>query len=724
MFGYSKKDLIGKNTRMLYENEEEYERVGELLYRHYNKKGIGKADARLKRKNGSLVDVHICTSPINPGDLSEGVIFTILDITEQKITQKMLLEYKKAVESSEDSICVLDRDYKYIFANKAYLKLRSKTWNEVVGHTTEEITGKNAFNKYFKKQADSALRGKSVSYEIELEYPKLGMRNILITNYPILDEKKNITGIVSISRDITEKKKAEEALRESEYLLHHIFNNIPNIVFVKDGNGNFVMGNKSMAELYKTTPDKLAGKSQLDFVDTLNLDAAEIEKYISDDREVIDSKKNKLIPNEIFTIGSSKNIYQTVKIPLTLAGKPNYVLGVSTDITDRKKTEDERKKLEEQLFQSQKMESIGRLAGGIAHDFNNILTGIMGYAELLKREFEDTSTGMGQAVDIILSGAERASDLTQQLLGFARGGKYNPVVLNINEIINDALKVSEKIFEKNIIVKYKLDKKINNIEADKSQTNQVLTNIIINAKDAMPNGGELTLKTENVSIDRQYAKIYPEFKEGNYIKISITDTGIGMSKSVKDRIFEPFYTTKGKSKGTGLGLATVYGIIKNHNGHINCYSEPEVGTTFTIYLPVSEKEIFIKKKEKRVIAGNEIILVVDDEPNVRKVVELQLKKLGYEVLAAGDGIEAIKIYKEKKDKIDLVLLDMIMPNMAGKETYLNLKDINSDVKVLLMSGFSQNGRAAEILNMGISGFLQKPFKLFDLSNIIGEALKK
>jgi PAS domain S-box-containing protein len=366
-------------------------------------------------------------------------------------------------------------------------------------------------------------------------------------------------------------------------------------------------------------------------------------------------------------------------------GDPIRMMGTDTDINSRKiaeealresekKAEEERRKLEEQLFQAQKMESIGRLAGGIAHDFNNILTGIMGYAELLKLDFDDTSTVEGHAAEVIIKSTERAADLTQQLLGFARGGKYNPVPLMVNDIVKETINVSGKIFEKNIDVTFDLDTNIKPVEADKNQLDQVLTNIIINAKDAMPNGGELIFKTGNIYLDEEYTGKFLELKPGDYVKISITDTGMGMPRSIKDRIFEPFFTTKGAGRGTGLGLATVYGIIKNHNGHINCYSEPGAGTTFNLYLPVTEKEMISEKNEVKVITGEETILLVDDEKFVRNVAEKQLERLGYKVITAGDGIEAVDIYKEKKEKIDLVLLDMIMPQMAGKETYQALKN--------------------------------------------------
>ncbi len=387
-----------------------------------------------------------------------------------------------------------------------------------------------------------------------------------------------------------------------------------------------------------------------------------------------------------------------------------------------KKTAEERRKLEEQLFQAQKMESIGRLAGGTAHEFNNILTSIMGYAELLKLDLASASTRKKHMADIIIKSVERASDLTRQLLAFARGGKSNPVPLIVNDLINKTINVSEKIFEKNIKVKYDLEQKLKPIEADKNQLGQVLTNIIINARDAMPNGGELIFKTANVFLDEEYTGKFQELNPGNYVKISITDTGMGMPPSIKNRIFEPFFTTKEVGCGTGLGLATVYGIIKNHNGHITCTSEPGKGTTFTIYLPVTDKKIIPGENESKVIKGEETILLVDDEEYVRDVAKRQLERLGYKAITAGDGIEAIEIYKKKK--IDLVLLDMVMPNLAGKETYLELKNINPDIKVVLISGFSQDARCTEILKEGALAFLPKPFKLVELSNVLAGVLKK
>lgn len=387
-----------------------------------------------------------------------------------------------------------------------------------------------------------------------------------------------------------------------------------------------------------------------------------------------------------------------------------------------KQMEDEKKKLEAQLFQAQKMESIGRLAGGIAHDFNNILTSIKGYAELLKIQYCDPSSKEKHAADVILKGVERAANLTKQLLGFARGGKYNPVPLNANNVIEEIVSVSEKIFEKNITVTYLFEEDVGTIEADRHQLDQVLTNLIINAWDAMPRGGVLSFKTENVFLDDDFSFRFPEFQPGEYVKISITDTGVGMTEEIQKHIFEPFFTTKGEGKGTGLGLATVYGIVKSHNGHISVYSEPGQGTTFSLYFPVSDSEIVETKKEFNIVKGEATILVVDDEESVRGMAEDMLEVLGYNVLTAEDGRSAVNIYKEKKNEIDLVILDMIMPVMAGKETYRALRKIAPDVKVLLASGYSENDNTREILDEGALGFVQKPFGIQELSKTLSETL--
>ncbi len=398
--------------------------------------------------------------------------------------------------------------------------------------------------------------------------------------------------------------------------------------------------------------------------------------------------------------------------------------GIARDISERIKVEKEKRNLEVQLFQVQKMESIGRLAGAIAHDFNNTLTSILGYAELLYMQAKDSKEVDIQMLKVIINSSEKAVDLTKQLLNLTRANKGNLITLNINDVIKEVIQVSGKIFEKTIKIKYDFDKNISPIIADKNQMDQVLTNLVINAKDAMPARGEIIFKTENVKNNEDLIKKYPEFNNGNYVKVSVSDNGTGMPDEIKNHIFEPFFTTKVEGKGTGLGLASVYAIIKNHNGHIDCISKEGAGTTFVIYLPASKKQIVSEEIEEKVFKGRETIFVIDDEDSVRALIADQLQALGYNVMTAQNGKEAIERYRNGFNKIDLVALDMILPEMEGRQIYQELKKINPAIRVLLMSGFSKDGKVSEIMKDGIKGFIQKPFKIHELSRAVYDTINR
>lgn len=399
------------------------------------------------------------------------------------------------------------------------------------------------------------------------------------------------------------------------------------------------------------------------------------------------------------------------------------IVAIFKDVTAQKTAEEEMKNYEEQYYQAQRMESIGRLAGGIAHDFNNILVGIMGYAELLRMQFPDESSSEGEAAEVILRGAERAADLTRQLLGFARKGKFNPEPLDANRIIRDTVKVSEKIFDKRIDVVLDLKEHLSLIHADKHQLEQVLTNIIINAKDAMPKGGTLTVRTADLHLKNGDGRYDGQFEPGLFVEIAISDTGIGIPQELLMTIFEPFFTTKGEGKGTGLGLATAYGIIKNHKGHITVESKPGQGATFRIYIPASEADSMEFTEEIECIKGQGMILIVDDEDDVRLLACRMLEKLGYSVIAARNGLDALRIYGEKKHEIDIVLLDIIMPGLPGRETFIELQKVNPQIRVILSSGYSEDEQAAEMMNRGVAAFIQKPYKMHELSRSVDEVMK-
>ena len=395
---------------------------------------------------------------------------------------------------------------------------------------------------------------------------------------------------------------------------------------------------------------------------------------------------------------------------------------MQVEIAERKQAEEDKKKLEAQLQQAQKMESLGSLAGGIAHDFNNLLMGIQGRTSLMLMYKDSSHPDFGH-----LSGIEdyikNAANLTKQLLGFARAGKYEVKPTDINDLI----KKSSALFgrtKKEIAIHSKYQEDVWTLEVDRGQIEQVLLNLFINAWHAMPGGGDLFIETENVTVDESFIRPF-EVQPGKYVKISITDTGVGMDEATRQRIFEPFFTTRKMGRGTGLGLASVYGITKNHGGFIDVYSEKGHGTTFNIYLPASEKEAMKGKAlAGDIIKGSEGVLLVDDEDMIIDVGKELLGELDYEVLLARSGQEAIKIYEENEEKIDMVILDMIMPDMSGGDTYDRLKEINPGINVLLSSGYSINGQATEILNRGCDGFIQKPFNIKQLSQKLREILDK
>jgi signal transduction histidine kinase/CheY-like chemotaxis protein len=403
-----------------------------------------------------------------------------------------------------------------------------------------------------------------------------------------------------------------------------------------------------------------------------------------------------------------------------LDGQPIGFRGIVRDITDRKESEREKKKLETRLQQAVKMEAIGTLAGGIAHNFNNLLMSIIGNASMVLLDL-DHSHPHYKNLKNIEKQVKNGSKLTRQLLGYAMEGKYEIKPISLNQVVKET---SDTFGEarKDIMIHRELTEKLYGIEADQEQVEQVLLNLYVNAAEAMPGGGDLFLKTMNATDKDMTGKAY-EPKPGNYILLIVRDTGVGMDQKTMDRIFDPFFTTKGLAQGTGLGLASAYGIIKGHKGYIDVYSDKERGTTFEIYLPAIEKEVEDEKElSGKFVEGQETVILVDDEEIVLEASEQMLRRLGYDVLMASSGQEALELYDKGCGKIDMVLLDMVMPGMGGGETYDRMKEINPEVKVLLSSGYSIDGEASEILERGCNGFIQKPFDMEQLSRSIRDIL--
>jgi CheY-like chemotaxis protein len=369
------------------------------------------------------------------------------------------------------------------------------------------------------------------------------------------------------------------------------------------------------------------------------------------------------------------------------------------------------------------MEAMGLLAGGIAHDFNNLLTGILGYANLLSVK-EGIDPEVGKAAGIIQRSAERASQLTAQLLGFAERGKNLNVPVELGRVIASVAGVLERTRDPRIRIVTSLRPEGGCILGDPSQLDQVVMNLTINACDAMPGGGQLKITTEPTTLDEAFCREREGMSPGKYLLLSVTDTGVGISPQNMERIFDPFFTTKGPGKGTGLGLSMVFGIVKNHGGCVDVRSEAGVGTVFRVYLPESPEGA---PKETAALdptlpRGCGRILLVDDQEPVREVAKDMLEALGYEVITAADGLEGVSRYRDLWREIDLVILDMIMPNMSGGDCFRRMKEINPTARVVLSSGYSMDGAVQDVMNEGILAFIQKPYRLEELSRVVGTAV--
>jgi signal transduction histidine kinase/CheY-like chemotaxis protein len=408
-------------------------------------------------------------------------------------------------------------------------------------------------------------------------------------------------------------------------------------------------------------------------------------------------------------------------------GKPIGFRGISHDITERKRAEEGKRKLEAQLNQAQKMEAIGILAGGVAHDFNNLLTSIIGYAELALMDLGKNSR-VNQSLDEILKAGHRAAGLTRQLLAFSRKELIRPEVLNFNSLIMNFEKMLRRLIREDIDIVSVCSPDLWQVEADPGQMEQVVMNLAVNARDAMPKGGKLTIETANVELNEDYFRDHGvENQAGPYVMLAVTDTGTGMDKETRARIFEPFFTTKGLGRGTGLGLSTVYGIVKQNKGHIWVYSEPEKGTTFKVYFPRVGVETEVAKREEvpvRSLEGSETILVVEDDEMLRKMAVKMLKGYGYRLITARNGEDALEIAGSHDGPVHLLLTDVVMPGMTGLDLAEQLKSRFPEIKVLYMSGYTDNVIADHgVLEKDVN-FIQKPFSREGLGGKVREVLDK
>jgi PAS domain S-box-containing protein len=529
---------------------------------------------------------------------------------------------------------------------------------------------------------------------------------------------------VALVQDISERKTAEEALRESEARKGAILDTALDAILTIDHLGRALEFNPAAERLFGFLRDEVIGQDILDQIVPAEGRAAVREGLEAYFRTGVSPLKGRHVEMTALRKNGTRIPVEFAVSRIRIAGVPAFTAYIR-DLTERKKAEEVLRQREEQVRHGQKMEAIGTLAGGVAHDFNNLLTGILGYAELLKMGSRPGEK-VHQAAEVIEKAATRAASLTQQLLGFARRGKHQNICLDLHAAIQEVMGLLSATLDKNINLRQEFIPPSAPVQGDPGQMSQIILNLAVNAADSMAGGGDLVFRTEIVDLTEAQRRRHDGSVPGPYVLLAVSDTGCGIPPDVLPRIFEPFFTTKDQGKGTGMGLAMVYGIVQNHGGFIEVDSAPGCGTTFRLYFPdARERQLkpMDRPGEDVVKHGSGTILVVDDEEAVRSVATAFLQEMGYRVLTASDGEEAVEIYRQSREPIDLVLIDMVMPAMGGRECYRALKKLRPQLRAVLSTGYDFNTAVQEILDEGMRGFVQKPYQLRQLSEAVAAALK-
>jgi PAS domain S-box-containing protein len=610
-------------------------------------------------------------------------------------------------------ISYVDSRKRYLFNNRNYTEWFGIREGDLYGINIEAAIGPEPY-KEIAPCVEDALAGKNVTYERQVIFRDGTHHHISETYLPHIGEGDKVLGFFYLGVDITERRFAERALIQSNERYRTLVEESFDGIFIQRGS-RIVFANKAFCEMMGYDEEELKGMDHWLVYDpeyqelTRDRAAARMRgEHVQTNYEVKLRRKD----------GSNFDGEIRARV-IKVEGETGIQVWVR-DITERKKAEAEKALLEEKLRHAQKLEAIGTLAGGIAHDFNNLLMVILGNASLLLMDTDPLDPSY-ERLKALEKAANSGADLTRQLLGFARGGRYEIKPADLNTLVRDTYAIFGRT-RKQIRVHENYADDLWAVDLDRGQMEQVLLNLYLNAWQAMPEGGELYLETKNRVLDEGYVNLHG-VRPGRYVQVVVTDTGVGMDEGTRQRIFEPFYTTREMGRGTGLGLAMVYGVIKGHGGIINVYSEKGKGTSFSIYLPASGARAIKEEKSKScIVKGGGTLLLVDDEGMILEVGAGMLKSLGYDIITAEGGQKAVEVYRQMQERIDLVILDMIMPDMGGGETFDRIKKINPNARVLLSSGYSINGQAAAILKRGCDGFIQKPFSMEELSQKIRSLL--
>ncbi|MGA1790991.1 MAG: PAS domain S-box protein [bacterium] len=695
------------------------------------------------RRKGILVALFLSTNlllshifkELHPGEILTSVMFVAVAL----LISEMGRQTAKAEEETEiwhenfnqifdaagNGLVVIDRDFTIKQCNEAYLNL--------TGLEKAQVIGKKCFNTFPCVHCHTPLctlrqilnGRKRVECDTEKERADGVKIFCILTATPFLGPKGEIVGIVEDFKNISDRKASEKNIRESEERYRSFVKNFKGIAYQSDSNFRPIFCHGSVKEITGySEEDLICGNprwEQIVHKDDLPKIMRRFEKLCKD-RNCVCEREYRIFRKD----GEVRWVEEIIQNLSDGSGQPSLIQGIIYDITERKRTEEALRKTEERLLRAQKLEAIGRLAGGIAHDFNNLLTIINGNSGLILDDLEEGHPLRSDIAEIHRAG-ERASALTSQLLAFSRRQILQPKVLNLNKVLSETDKMLRRIIGEDIELKTLLDPDILRIKADPGQIEQIILNLAVNARDAMPHGGTLTIRTESVVLEEEDCRIMNEARPGKFVRLSIEDTGTGMDKDMLGKIFEPFFTTKEPGVGTGLGLSTAYGIVKQHEGWIHVYSEPGYGSIFHVYLPaLAGKELHRRKEPvslKKLQGTGERILIVEDEDGVRRFAKKALEMNGFVVFEAANALQALSLFDRERGDLDLVLTDVVLPDINGVQLAGQLKEKNPELRIILCSGYSYINLQWSVIKEKGFHFIKKPYNAYDLLKVLKEVKK-
>jgi PAS domain S-box-containing protein len=703
--GYGPAEIVGRASFDIVVPEER-ERIGGVLSELLDRPGATRTvEFRIEHRDGSRRWVQSTATNLLEDPDIRAVVANFRDVTDRHRAVDELREseerYRRIVEGTSEGVALMDSEGRITFANGRLADMLRYPREELLGRLASEF-GPPESRRELEEKLARGMRGESGAHERPFLRRDGSSVWLELDVSPLFDANGNAEGALGLFRDVSSRRRAEEMRNR----LAAIVESSDDAIIGLDLDGTVTSWNRGAERLYQREAEAMIGQPVAVLTPPdLRGEQGELLARIRDGERVLHRETRRLRAD-----GSTVEVALTIWPIHDSSGRIAGISKIARNLTERRKAEAAVRRTEEQLRQAQKMEAVGSLAGGVAHDFNNLLSVILSYATMLSDSLTPGDPMRTDLEEIVKAGS-RATDLTRQLLAFSRQQLLQPRVVDLNTIVANMQGMLRRVLGEHIELTMLMAQSLGKIFADPGQIEQVVMNLIVNARDAMPMGGKLTIETANAELDAEYAASHHGVTPGHYVMLAVTDGGIGMEPAVKARIFEPFFTTKGVGKGTGLGLSTVLGIVQQTGGHVWVYSEPGSGTTFRVYLPRTDRtaeQAPMPARTAEAIRGAETVLLVEDEEQVRRTMQLILRRHGYNVLEAENGGDALLLCEQYPATIHLLLTDVVMPRMNGRHLAERLATVRPHMKVLYVSGYTENAIVRHgILDAGIQ-YLSKP----------------